>query len=86
MKAEVMRWSQLARMPVAGKVVLLDGGLVTLDKISKEISSLSSPGNIRRRRAGYKTPWGTFESAVVRSDFLVAVMLDSEVKDQEKES
>lgn len=86
MKAEVIRWHQLARRGVTGRVILLDGGLVTLDTISEEISSFSSPAGMRHFRIGYRTPWRSFENAVVRSDFLVAVMLDSSIKDQEKES
>lgn len=84
MKAEIVRWGDLAkRDSAAGLRVLLDGGLVTVTSLGPRMDSMKNRDN---HRLSYKTPWGGLENTTVRAMEFTAVMTDvlgSEHKDQE---
>lgn len=94
MKAEIVRWGDLAKRDpavVEGLHVLLDGGLVTVRSLGPGMMSMK---NRDSHRLSYKTPWGGFENTTVRTMHFTAVVTDalgperidvlgSEHKDQE---
>lgn len=92
MKAEIVRWGDLAKrdpVDLEGLRVLLDGGLVTVRSLSPSMASIK---NRDRHRLSYDTPWGMIENTTVRATEFTAVMTDvseradvlgSEYKDQE---
>jgi hypothetical protein len=89
-KAQIMSWAMVSRMKgIAGRSVLLDGGLVTVRDIGKSINETNAGGLARstnEHRLDYRTPWGSLESTYVRGDYMTAVVVeyDPDVKDQER--
>lgn len=86
MKAEIVRWGDLAKkdpVDLEGLRVLLDGGLVTVRSLSPPMASMKNRDN---HRLSYNTPWGQIENTTVRTMHFTAVMTDvlgSEYKNQE---
>lgn len=74
MKAEILTWTQLKKMPHEDRVILLDGGLVTIRRIGDNISTIT--GSPPKYYCDYTTPWGEFRSVLVRGEFRVAVTDD----------
>lgn len=65
-----MTWKQLSAMKHAGRVVLLDGGLVTVLALGTQMNSTGGRGF---HNLEYRTPWGTKKFCAVKGGHLTAL-------------
>jgi hypothetical protein len=75
MRAEIMTWSQLSKAGCEDRVILFDGGLVTVRGM-RDVNN--TPGVPAKYYMSYTTPWKSLRNKLVQGSRLVAVLESGE--------